>query len=281
MRVAVLGTGTMGAGMAQSLARSGHTVTAWNRTAEKALPLRANGITVTTTVWSAVQDAEVIITMAFDARATLDLAARFLGAVPEGAVWMQCATVGPDGMRWIADLAAQYEVDLVDAPVVGSKQPAADGTLVALVSGKPALVERIQPVLDGISSKTIVAGDSLGRASALKLACNAWVASLTAATAQSVTMCQQLGVDPALFLEAIDGGAANSPYAQTKGEMMIAGHFEPSFAVDGLLKDIGLMIDAVDPDTSPLLPVLRGAFGAASAGGHGRDDIAAVVASFA
>jgi 3-hydroxyisobutyrate dehydrogenase len=228
-----------------------------------------------------VQEAEVIITMAFDARATLDLGARFLSAVPEGAVWMQCATVGPDGMRWIADLAAQYEVDLLDTPVVGSKQPAADGTLVALVSGKHDLVEKIKPVLDSISSKTVVAGRSLGRASALKLACNAWVASITAATAQSVAMCQQLGVDPALFLEAIDGGAANSPYAQMKGEMMIAGDFEPSFAVDGLLKDIGLMIAAVDPDTSPLLPVLRGAFGAASAGGHGADDIAAVVASFA
>jgi 3-hydroxyisobutyrate dehydrogenase len=281
MRVSVLGTGTMGAGMARSLARSGHTVTVWNRTEEKALPLRESGITVAPTVWSAVAEAEAIITMAFDARATLDLAARFLGAVPEGAVWLQSATVGPDGMRWIADLAGQYEVDLVDAPVVGTKQPAEDGTLVALVSGKPALIEKIRPVLDGFSSKTIVAGRSLGRASALKLACNAWVASLTVAAAQSLTMCQQLGVDPSLFLQAIEGGAANSPYAQIKGEMMITGDFEPSFAIDGLLKDIGLMIDAVEPDSSPLLPVLRGAFGAASAGGHGQQDIAAVVASFA
>jgi 3-hydroxyisobutyrate dehydrogenase len=281
MRVSVLGTGTMGAGMARSLARSGHTVTVWNRTEEKALPLRESGITVAPTVWSAVAEAEAIITMAFDARATLDLAARFLGAVPEGAVWLQSATVGPDGMRWIADLAGQYEVDLVDAPVVGTKQPAEDGTLVALVSGKPALIEKIRPVLDGFSSKTIVAGRSLGRASALKLACNAWVASLTVAAAQSLTMCQQLGVDPSLFLHAIEGGAANSPYAQIKGEMMITGDFEPSFAIDGLLKDIGLMIDAVEPDSSPLLPVLRGAFGAASAGGHGQQDIAAVVASFA
>jgi 3-hydroxyisobutyrate dehydrogenase len=281
MRVSVLGTGTMGAGMARSLARSGHKVTVWNRTAEKALPLRESGITVAPTVWSAVAEAEAIITMAFDARATLDLAARFLGAVPEGAVWLQSATVGPDGMRWIADLAGQYEVDLVDAPVVGTKQPAEDGTLVALVSGKPALIDKIRPVLDGFSSKTIVAGRSLGRASALKLACNAWVASLTVAAAQSLTMCQQLGVDPSLFLQAIDGGAANSPYAQIKGGMMITGDFEPSFAIDGLLKDIGLMIDAVEPDSSPLLPVLRGAFGAASAGGHGQQDIAAVVASFA
>jgi 3-hydroxyisobutyrate dehydrogenase len=271
----------MGAGMARSLARSGHKVTVWNRTAEKALPLRESGITVAPTVWSAVAEAEAIITMAFDARATLDLAARFLGAVPEGAVWLQSATVGPDGMRWIADLAGQYEVDLVDAPVVGTKQPAEDGTLVALVSGKPALIDKIRPVLDGFSSKTIVAGRSLGRASALKLACNAWVASLTVAAAQSLTMCQQLGVDPSLFLQAIDGGAANSPYAQIKGGMMITGDFEPSFAIDGLLKDIGLMIDAVEPDSSPLLPVLRGAFGAASAGGHGQQDIAAVVASFA
>ena len=280
MRITVLGTGTMGSAMARTLARGGFDVTVWNRTLERALPLESDGITVEPMIWAAVADADVILTMAFDARATLDLAARFLGAVHEDAIWMQCSTVGPNGMRWLVDQADQYGVALVDAPVVGSRGPAESGELVMLVSGSPSLVERLHPVLEALGSTTVVAGVEIGKASALKLACNAYIASVTAALGQSVAMSRELGIDPALFLDAIKGSALNNAYVQGKGAMMVAGDFTPSFAVDGALKDIALMIQSVDPEVTPLLPVLRGAFGAASAAGHGGQDIAAVVASF-
>jgi 3-hydroxyisobutyrate dehydrogenase len=280
MRIAILGTGTMGSGMARALARAGLDVTVWNRTVEKARALESDGITVETTIWAAVSDADVVLTMAFDARATLDLAARFLGAMREDAIWMQSGTVGPNGMRWLVDQADQYGVALVDAPVVGSRAPAESGELVMLVSGPPTLVERLRPVLDALGSTTVVAGIEIGQASALKLACNAYIASVTAALGQSIAMSRELGVDPSLFLEAIKGSALNNAYVQGKGAMMVAGDFTPSFAVDGALKDIALMIQSVDPEVTPLLPVLRGAYGAASAAGHGRQDIAAVVASF-
>lgn len=280
MHVAVLGTGTMGYAMATTLVRAGHTVAAYNRTRERALPLREMGITVADSVWSAVADADVIITMTFDVRATLDLAARFLGATKEGAVWMQCATVGPAGMLWIADLASQFDTRLLDAPVVGSKSSAEDGSLVVLLAGDADSISTVGPVCDAIGRHTVVVGPTLGAASSLKLACNAWIASITAALAQSVVMCRELGVEPTLFLDAISGGPTDSDYARTKGAMMIAGNFDTSFAVDGILKDITLMLDAVDPEVTPLLPVLRGEYGAASAGGHGSQDIAAVVAPF-
>jgi 3-hydroxyisobutyrate dehydrogenase len=280
MRIAVLGTGTMGSAMARALARAGFEVTVWNRTLERARPLEGDGIAVEPTIWAAVADADVVLTMAFDARATLDLAARFLGAMRENAIWLQCSTVGPNGMRWLVDQADQYGVFLVDAPVVGSRAPAEAGELVVLVSGDPALVERLGPVLEAIGSTTVNAGVEVGKASALKLACNAYIASVTAALGQSIAMCRELGVDPSLFLEAMGASALDSAYLQGKGAMMLAGDFTPSFAVDGALKDIALMIQSVDPEVTPLLPVLRGAFGAASAAGHGNQDIAAVVASF-
>ncbi|PRY70014.1 3-hydroxyisobutyrate dehydrogenase [Glaciihabitans tibetensis] len=280
MRISVVGTGTMGSAMARTLVRAGFDVTAWNRTLDRARTLEADGITVEPTIWSAVADADVVLTMAFDARATLDLAARFLGTMKEGAIWMQCSTVGPNGMRWLVDQADQYGVALVDAPVVGSRAPAEAGELVMLVSGAPPLIERLQPVLAALGSSTVIAGTEIGQASALKLACNAFIASVTAALGQSVAMCRELGVEPRLLLDTLEGSALDSAYVRGKGAMMIAGDFTPAFAVDGALKDIALMIQSVDPEVAPLLPVLRGAFGAASAAGHGRQDIAAVVSSF-
>lgn len=283
MRVAVLGIGTMGAGIARSLMRNGVDITVWNRTIDKARPLAADGATVAETSAEAVAEADVVLTMLFDAASTLAVAAEFLDSVPAGAVWMQSATVGPESARAIAELAGKHGVGIIDAPVVGTKQPAESGTLVALVSGDAGLIEKARPVLDAIGSKTVVAGSEIGEASALKLACNAWVASLLAGAAQSLTMCEQLGIDPALFLQAMDGGASNAPFLQLKGKMMLAGDFTPSFGVDALYKDINLMVDAGGSAArqNELLMSLRDLYGQASAAGHGADDVAAVYTAFA
>src|SRR6478672_9246360 len=102
MRIAVLGTGIMGAGMARSLRRAGHDVVAWNRTAAKAEPLAKDGIEVAESVTEAVTGAGAVITMLFDADATLAIADDLLAALGPDAVWIQSGTVGPDGAHRIA-----------------------------------------------------------------------------------------------------------------------------------------------------------------------------------
>jgi 3-hydroxyisobutyrate dehydrogenase len=276
MKVALLGTGTMGAGMARSMKREGLDVTVWNRTRDKAAPLADDGITVADSVTEAVTGADAVITMLFDVDAVLAVTAELVAALGADAVWLQAATVGPEGMKRIADAAG--DVALLDAPMLGTKKPAEEGNLVPLVSGPAEAVERVRPVLDAVGSKTVVAGDELGRASGLKLACNAWILSITAAAAQSVALADQLGLDPALFLQALDGGPANSPYAQLKGNAMIKGDFTPSFGLDGGRKDLDLILAAAGSagvDTSMLLGV-RSLFDTASERGHGEDDLAAV-----
>jgi 3-hydroxyisobutyrate dehydrogenase len=268
----------MGAGIARTLLRNGIEVTVWNRTIDKARPLAADGAIVAETPAEAVAQVDVVLTILFDAAATLAVASEFLDAMPTGAVWMQSATVGPQSMLEIAELAARHGVDIIDSPVVGTKKPAEEGTLVLLVSGDATLTEKVQPVLDAIGSKTVVVGAKIGEASSLKLACNAWVASLVASAAQSLAMCEQLGVDPKLFLQAMDGGASNAPFLQLKGAMMLAGDFTPSFGLDALCKDINLMLAAAP--SGELLVSLRDVYGKASAAGHGADDIAAVYAAF-
>ena len=280
MDVAVLGTGIMGSGMARSMRRAGIDVTAWNRTKATAQPLADDGIAVADSVAQAVTGADVVLTMLFDADAVLGIADELLASLATDAVWMQSATVGVEGIRRIAERAAGAA--LLDAPVLGTRQPAEQGKLVPVVSGDGALIERVRPVLDAIGARTVVAGDRVGDATALKLACNAWVLSITAATAQSLALAEALGVAPELFLESIAGGPADSQYAQAKGKTMLAGDFAPAFGLDGGRKDLTLIAAAAESSGVPaaLLDGVRAVFDAAGAGGHDADDIAAVYTAF-
>jgi 3-hydroxyisobutyrate dehydrogenase len=282
VRVTVLGTGTMGAGVAGSLLREGHDVTVWNRTADRAAPLGERGATVADDPAVAVADAEVVLLTLFDTDAVVDVLEAAAGEAPDGAVWVQASTIGVAGTETIVQLAAKYGITLVEAMMLGTKAPAEQGKLTMLAAGPSDVLDRIDPVLDAIGAKTVRAGEQVGAGTALKLAANAWIASITAATGQSLAVARALGLDPALFLEAIDGGASDSPYAHTKGQSMIAGAFPAQFALDGLRKDIGLITDAARGAgvSTVLLDALGRVYADASAAGHGADDIAAVGTAF-
>ena len=279
MRVAVIGTGIMGAGMAGSLAREGHEVVVWNRTAERAEALAGDGITAVGSVAEAVSGSDAVVTVLFDTDAVLAVTEEVVGSLGPDAVWVQSSTVGVDGARRIAGAAGGQ---VLDAPVLGTKKPAQDGTLVVLASGPAGLLEKAQPVFDAIGSRTVVAGDVVGQASALKLVVNSWVALLTAGTAQSLAFAQSLGLDPSLFLEAITGAPTDSAYAHLKGAAMMSGDWTTSFAVDGVRKDVGLMVDAARADDFPtgLFEAVLATFDAAAEQGHGADDMAAVRTAF-
>lgn len=279
-RVALLGTGTMGAGMARSLQRGGHDTVVWNRTRARAEPLADDGITVADTVTEAVDGADVVVTILFDTDAVLAVTDELVAALGQDAVWLQCSTVGPAGMSRITSHSKSTQ--LVDAPMLGTKAPAEQGKLVALLSGPQMLLDAAAPALAAMTSRTVSAGAEIGAASALKLACNAWIGAITAATAQSVALAEGLGVDPALFLAAIEGGPTDSAYAQMKGRAMMSGSYEPSFTVDGVGKDTGLIRDAIAGAglRTDLVDAVQQLFAVASDAGHGGDDMAAVRLSF-
>lgn len=279
MRVAVLGTGVMGTGMARSLLRAGHAVTVWNRTAARAEPLAADGATVAGTPAEAVAGAEAVVVMLFDAAAVLEVLA---AAGPSPAVWLQASTVGPEGTARVAELAAERGLRLLDAPVLGTKGPAEQGTLVSLLSGDPALVAEARPVIEGYSARSVYAGPGLGAGSALKLVCNAWVATMNAAVGQSMALAEELGVDPALFLDAMSGGAADSAYLHLKGELVARREFPAAFSLDGALKDVELILAAargvqVGDD---VLAGLATAYRRAAEAGHGAADMSVVYTAF-
>lgn len=213
-QVAVLGAGgTMGHAMARNVARGGMAVRAWNRTPDKAASLASDGVTVTQTAAEAVAGAAIVITMLADARAVLavmDGDGGALAAMSDSALWLQMSTIGEAGTDRCAELAAQRRVGFVDAPVLGTKQPAEQGQLVILASGPPALRDQVQPVFEAVGQRTIWVGET-GDGTRLKLVANTWVLAVTEAAAECVALSQGLGLDPARLLEAVQGGPLDLP----------------------------------------------------------------------
>lgn len=277
--VAVLGTGIMGVGMARSLLREGIDVTVWNRSSEKAKPLADDGATVADSAADAVAGADVVITMLFDIEPVLSVMADAAGFLRDDAVWVQASTVGIEGTRRVEAFAQEHGIDVLDAPVLGTKAPAENGKLVILASGPSALREKVAPAFDAMGARTQWVSETLGDASKLKLAVNAWIGVMVNGTAQSIALARGLGLDPQQFLDAVDGQAVDSPYVQLKGKAMITGDYTPSFELDGVIKDTDLIRDALAEagTATTLADAVADRLAAASAQGHGAEDMAAVV----
>jgi 3-hydroxyisobutyrate dehydrogenase len=240
--VTVLGTGTMGSGMARNLASSGFVLRVWNRTAEKAAPLADVGV-VSGSPAEAVQGADVLVTMLWDAANVADVIAEAAPGLAPGTLWIQSSTVGVDGAAELADVASKHGLTYVDAPVLGTAGPARDGTLIVLASGPDDVRDRCAPVFDAIGSRTLWLGPA-GQGSRLKLVCNAWVVTVMEGIAECLGMAQALGLDPSLFLEAVRGGAMDAPYVGMKGRAILSGDYTPMFTVSAVAKDAGLIVAA-------------------------------------
>lgn len=266
MRVAVLGTGIMGAAMAKNIAAAGHDAVVWNRTEEKA---RDTGLPVAASPQEAVRGADVVVTMLRD-----------LGAVQQAvdgvdlgdAVWMQSSTVG----LGVEELAGAH-ANVVDAPVLGTRRPAEEGKLTVFVSGPADLRERVRPVADAVSANVVDVGDRVGDASRLKLAINAWLLIVTEGAAEVLSLAEAAGLDPQLVLDTLKGGPLDSDYLQLKGGAMLKGEFEPQFKLESAHKDLHLvrelaarsgvnlaLVDAADPRFERAIEL-----------GHGDEDLAA------
>jgi 3-hydroxyisobutyrate dehydrogenase len=272
----------MGAGMARNLVGAGLDVTVWNRSPDRARSLADAGARVAMDAAQAVAGADVVVTMLFDADSVARVMESALPAMAPGAVWVQTSTVGLEGTARLAALAARHDVAYLDAPVLGTKAPAEQGTLTVLVGGPSALRDAVTPVFDAIGSKTLWVGEQPGDGHKLKLVANSWVGMVTAGTGQAIALAGALGLDPQLFLDVIAGGPLDLPYAQLKGKSMIADEFPTSFAVSGVVKDLDLIVAAMrEADVrNDVVDALADAFRAAAEAGHGDEDMAAVVHAF-
>ncbi|WP_326599236.1 NAD(P)-dependent oxidoreductase [Streptomyces sp. NBC_01803] len=275
--VAVLGTGIMGAAMARNLCRAGLDVRVWNRTRARSEPLAADGARVADSPAGAVDGADILLTMLFDADATLEAVRAAAPALRPGLLWLQCATAGLDALEPLTAVAAEHRLVFVDAPMLGTKQPADAGQLTVLAAGPEEARGPAAPVLDAIGARTVWVGEVPGAASRLKLVCNSWVLAVTHGTAEALALAHGLGVDPQDFLDAIEGGGLDMGYLRAKAAVIRSGELAPSFSVDTAEKDARLIVAAGEAAGVRLDVAAAGAerFHRASELGHGGDDMAA------
>jgi 3-hydroxyisobutyrate dehydrogenase len=278
--VAVLGTGIMGAAMARNLLSAGMEVRAWNRTREKAEPLAEDGAEVADTPKDASEGADFMITMLSDADAVEDAVGGEdgpLSVLAEDGLWLQTSTIGTEGSDRLEELAAAHGVAYVDAPVLGTRQPAEQGALVVLASGPDEARERSQKVFDAIGSTTFWLGPA-GAGSRLKLVVNNWIVGLLGVLAETTAFAEAIDVNPARFLEVIEGGPLGLPYAQLKGRMMIDEEFPTSFSLRLARKDAALVLDAAEKEglRMEVAEAVAARFDEALDAGHGEKDVAAV-----
>ncbi len=242
-KIAYLGMGIMGRGMAANLIKAGYPVTVWNRTAERCQPLVALGAKSAATPAEAVAGADVIMYCMSDDKAVEDLVwgkGDLLAGVKAGQIVIDMTTLHPDiSRREGADFAAK-DVQFLDAPVFGSKNEAAGGGLWIVVGGDKALYDEMRPILEVLSETThYMGGNAMG--ASMKLVGNLVVASQLEALGEAMVLATKAGLDPEDVLGVLHVTDFKSPIFDGVGGMLINRDFETHFALKLMLKDANLI----------------------------------------
>ena len=280
-RVALLGLGLMGSGMARRLLAAGFPLAVYNRTASRVAPLAAEGAQAAASPREAAAGSAVAISMVAD-----DAAARAvwlgergaLDGLARGSVIVECSTVTPSWVDELARAAAAKGCEVLDAPVTGSRTHAASGELLFLVGGSPAALETARPVLAAMARGVVHVGPS-GRGALLKLVNNFLCGVQAAALAEALGVIERSGLDRTQALEVLTAGAPGSPLVKTLSARMTAGDYTPHFLLRLMAKDMSYALAEgrrYDVPLSTAAAALK-LFEQAITAGHGEQDFSAVV----
>jgi 3-hydroxyisobutyrate dehydrogenase len=280
-RIAFLGLGIMGGGMARNLLTKGFPLTVFNRNSEKSKPFVAEGARVANSPHEAAENADVIISMVADDNAARSLWLGTSGALAGaqvGTICIECSTVSVNWVRELAAAAMQIKCEFLDAPVTGSKNQAAAGELNFLVGGDSATLEKVRPVLVAMSKTATLLGP-VGSGALVKLINNFVCGVQIASLAEALVMIERSGLDRARALEVLANGAPGSPLFKAVSARMTTPDFTPNFLLRLMAKDLGYAIQEggkLSVELATAAAALED-FHRAIAAGHGDKDIAAIV----
>jgi 3-hydroxyisobutyrate dehydrogenase len=276
VRVGLLGVGLMGSAMAHRLLERDIAVTAWDRDSERLRELEGRGGESAQRAAEVVGAAGVVITMLPTADIILEVVEPLLDDWPENTIWLQMSSVGAAEADKLTRVAGAHGVRIVDAPVSGSTHPAEQGQLTVLASGPDSARAAVEPIFNALASRVLWVGES-GMGSRLKLAANQWMITAVAALAETMRLCEAMGLDQRHFVALLDGGPLGSPYALQKLDEMQRHDYPAGFPVRLALKDLELVGEvARSADVAmPLLDVVRERFAAAD-GELADQDLAAI-----
>lgn len=282
-RVAIMGLGIMGSGMAGRLLSAGFPLTVYNRNRDKSAPFASAGATVAGSPGEAASKAEIVISMVAD-----DVASRgvwlgdngALAGASRGSVLIECSTLTVGWIKELAALAAQRGCELLDAPVTGTKPHAASGELSFLIGGSAATLAAAQPVLSVLGREFIHLGPT-GSGALMKLINNFMCGVQAASLAEAESMIAAGGLDLKKSLAILTQGAPGSGLVQRAAARAFANDFTPNFPLHLMAKDLGYAIDQASrfgqnlQTASSALAIFKDAI----AKGYGDQDFSAVIKS--
>jgi 3-hydroxyisobutyrate dehydrogenase len=283
-RVAILGLGLMGGGMAARVLSAGFPLAVYNRNPEKTAPFAEGGAFLARTPRDAAARADIIITMLADDNASravwLDQESGALAAAAPGTWLVESSTAS---VRWIHELAAaakQRQCELLDAPVTGSKPQAASGELLFLVGGSAEALAAVRPVL-AVMGRDVLHLGPLGSGATLKLINNFLCGVQAASLAEAMALLNASGLDKEKSIAVLTAGAPGSPLVKILTTRASANDFTPNFVLRLMAKDLtyareegarhGVAMNTADPAITD--------FEKAIAAGYGDKDFSAVIAA--
>ena len=280
-RITVLGMGAMGSRMAVCLINAEHEVTVWNRSLEKTEAVMQAGAKVARTPYSAVREAEFVISMVRD-----DAASKEVWLGNEGALnGMQPTAIAIESstltVSWIRKLNEQFQqrgVSFVDAPVAGTRPQVEAAQLIYFVGGEVSTFERVKPILQAMGSKIHYAGE-VGSGIAIKLAVNSLFAIQVSAMGELIATTRQSGLDVTKAIEIITSTPVCSPAAAMAAKAMSEKKFAPLFPISLVDKDLNYAIATAKENQVdlPLISATQKIYATAIEQGYGEDNITGIV----
>jgi 3-hydroxyisobutyrate dehydrogenase-like beta-hydroxyacid dehydrogenase len=279
-KVGFIGLGLMGGPMAANVVRAGFPLTVYNRTADKAEPLKKLGAAVAASPKEVAQNSETIITMLSDATAVETVLKGddgVLAGAAAGLVLIDMSTVAPDQSQAIGAMLAEHDIKMLDAPVGGSTGPATEGTLSIVVGGDEAVFEAQKELL-GVMGKDVFYLGPQGSGATMKMAFNLIVAAQMMSLAEAMLLAIKGGVSARVAGEILAGRNFSSGLIRRKVQNIVNADYTPAFPLKHMQKDLGLMVRTGDRlgVTLPATSATHQIFTAAKTRGHEDEDFAAV-----
>ena len=251
MKIAFIGLGNMGGGMAPNLVKAGHEVRAFDLSEPALVHARASGCATCGSIGEAVEGAEAVVSMLPNGAIVKDVYANHvIGHAPEEAILIDCSTIDVATAREVGEIAADAGYEMVDAPVSGGIAAAAAGTLTFMVGGTELAFMRAETVLKSMGKAVIHAGDA-GAGQAAKICNNMMLAIHMIGTCEGFTMAQKLGLDPQVFYDIASVSSGQSwsvtSYCPVPGvgpKTPADNGYQGGFAAALMLKDLRLALGA-------------------------------------
>jgi 3-hydroxyisobutyrate dehydrogenase-like beta-hydroxyacid dehydrogenase len=280
-RIGFAGLGLMGSRMARNLVKKGFPTTVWNRTKSRSDALAAAGAKVAGTPRELAESSDVVVACVADPPAVERLVFAedgLIHGVKQGFRYLECSTVSPETTKRVHQALRAKGADALEAPVTGSKNGAENATLLFMTGGPRAVHDELMPVMMAMGTKAIYCGE-MGQGSVMKLIGNHFISLMLQALCEGVVVGRKHGLPLETILEVVQASGYSSPYFAFKGAAIGKRDWTEHFAIDLLVKDQSLMLEAAAAARVPMpgLAAVREVFQSARAQGFGREDICAVV----